>query len=96
VNHVWTWSGKYFGYIDNGNLWSAKGEHVGCVVDDEIFAANGKYIGEIHSDNRLITSKFKKDKEAGSFLPYSSRVGVVPCVDYVGYVMLAGYEDFEL
>lgn len=92
--NVWTWKGKYFGYIESGRLWTAAGQHVGNVRDDIIYGRNGNYLGEVRSDNRLITHRSKTSRRVSSFTPLSNRVGRVRSVGYVGYVMISGYEDF--
>ena len=63
---LWTWSGKYFGYLDGDDLWTCGGKHVGRLQDDGIYGPDGRYLGEIESDDRLITCKSKKALELGS------------------------------
>jgi hypothetical protein len=91
---VWTWGGEYFGYIDGENLWTHGGRHVGRLNGEEIYGADGKYLGEVKSENRLITAINKKSRPRASFTPFASRIGRVPSMNYVGYVMYVGYEDF--
>lgn len=91
---LWTWDGRCFGYRDGDDLWTHDGKHVGRFHSDEIYAPNGRYIGELRSGNRLITNKNKKSKRLSSFAPHGQRVGYAKYVDYVGYVMIAGYEEF--
>ena len=91
---LWTWGGRCFGYRDEDNLWTYDGKHVGRFVNNEVYAPNGAYLGEITDNNRLITDIAKKNRHSTSFTPDANRMGYVKYVDYVGYVMLLGYEDF--
>jgi hypothetical protein len=91
---LWKWGGEYFGYRDGDNLWTHDGRHVGRFRGDLIFGPNGRYLGELRNSNRLITNRSRSSRRGSSFTPYASRVGRVPYVNYVGYVMLAGYDDF--
>lgn len=92
---VWTWRGKYFGYIDGDQLRTYQGLHVGKVNDDlEIYGKDGKYLGEIRNENRLITRRNKLRKTKTRFIPRMKRVKRVKRVNKVGRVMVAGYEDF--
>lgn len=92
--HVWTWGGKYFGYIDGATLWTYKGKHIANLENTELYDRNGTYLGEILNENRLITCKAKKHLRKHGFTPYMNRMGTLPFVGYVGYVMYVGYEDF--
>ncbi|WP_341271538.1 4-fold beta flower protein, partial [Enterobacter hormaechei] len=40
---VWTWKGKYFGYISNNNLYTYRGKHVGKFSGDNVFDRYGIY-----------------------------------------------------
>jgi len=91
---LWTWGGRYFGYREGDDLWHHEGNHVGQFEGDEIFSADGRYLGEVRSGNRLIVNCSKKGRIGRSFSSRLSRVAVVPYVDYVGNIMVAGYEDF--
>ena len=91
---LFTWGGKCFGYREGDELWTHDGRHVGRFYGEEIYGPDGRYLGEIMNDSRLITNKGKKPWRQGSFASYCNRVGYVKCVDYVGNVMYAGYEDF--
>jgi hypothetical protein len=51
------------------------------------------YLGEVMSDNRLFSSRSKKDWVRGSFAPRTGG-SYGRYANYVGYVMYAGYEDF--
>jgi sporulation protein YlmC with PRC-barrel domain len=90
---LWTWGGVSFGYRDGDALWTHDGRHVGRLAGNEVFSADGRYLGEIHN-GRLITHSGKRSGRQAGFMPFANRVGDVNWVDYVGYVMLVGYEDF--
>lgn len=94
MKSLWTWSGKYFGYLEGDSLWTYNGKHVGQLQGKEIYGQDGRYLGEIENDERLITCNNKQSWRGYSFSPYAHRVAMVKYVDYVGYVMYAGYEDF--
>ena len=91
---LWTWGGTYFGYRDHDDLWTYDGRHVGQFHGSEVYGPDGRYLGEIMNSDRLITSTSKSIWRQGSFSPYARRAGQVPYLNYVGYVMYAGYEDF--
>lgn len=93
MEHVWTWSGKFFGYISNGRLFTQKGKCVGALDDEMIYGRDGKYIGEIRNNNRLITNKSRKNCR-GNSAPNLTAGSCSSYCDYTGYVMYAGYEDF--
>lgn len=88
-----TWSGTSFGYRDGDDLRTHNGNHVGRFVGDEVYGPDGLYLGELRSD-RLITRSSRKGTRRAGFTPFASVVGFVNHVDYVGSVMIAGYEDF--
>jgi hypothetical protein len=90
---LWTRVGMIFGYRDGGNLWTHDGKHVGKFYEDEVCGEDGAYLGEIRN-GRLITRTMKRSRHKSPFTPRGDRVGYVNRVDYVGYVMLAGFEDF--
>jgi hypothetical protein len=92
--NLWTWGGQYVGYRDGDELWTHRGKHVGHFHGDEVYGPDGRYLGEVKSNDRLITSRSKGIQRQSSFRPYADRVGTVPRVNYVGNVMLVGYEDF--
>ncbi len=93
MDWLWSWGGVSFGYRDGDNLWTHDGRHVGKFIGDEVHSPTGRYLGELR-DGRLITNTSKKGKTRSGFSPYVSRVGCVNKVDYVGYAMLVGHEDF--
>lgn len=88
-----TWGGRSFGYRDGDDLWTHDGKHVGRFRGDEVYGHNGSYLGELRG-GRLITNTSERSKISGSVPSLGNRVGHVQHVDYVGNVMLAGYEDF--
>jgi hypothetical protein len=91
---LWKWGGEFFGYQDGDGLWTHDGRHVGRFHGDLIFGPDGRYLGELRSNDRLITNRNNGVRRGSSFTPYGRRVGTVPYVGYVGYVMIAGYENF--
>lgn len=94
LNWLWTWSGKFFGYRNGDDLWTYDGKHVGRFRGDVIYNCHGHYLGEIKNDTRLIRRKNKSSSSSCSFTPKAKRMAYIKRVDYTGYVMLAGYEDF--
>jgi hypothetical protein len=93
VEWVWTWSGRCFGYRADDNLWTHDGRHVGRFDGDEVYGADGAYLGEVHGE-RLIRNRSKAGWRRSAFSPLTRRVAYVKYVDYAGYVMLAGFEEF--
>lgn len=91
---VWTWSGKFFGHIDEDNLWTYNGKHVGKLNGTEIYGPDGRYLGEATNNDRLITNNAKRSWRSYSFTPYARRAAFVPYTNYVGYVMYVGHQDF--
>ena len=73
MQHLWTLSGKYYGYLDGDNLWTQQGRHIGKLINDEIYAPNGHYMGEIADGNRLIANPRKETRRKASFPVLSSR-----------------------
>ena len=61
MENVWTWSGKYFGYISNGILFTHKGKSAGKLQNNNIFDRQGRYLGEVINKCRLRTHKKFKD-----------------------------------
>lgn len=93
MQHLWTWSGDYFGYRQDNQLWTSSGIHVGMIYDDEVYDHKGHYLGEI-LQGRLIRNSQKKYLRKYPSVRYGSRWPTVKCIDYVGYVMYSGWEDF--
>lgn len=93
MQSLWNWGGEFFGHRDGDDLWTHDGRHVGRFHEDDVYGSDGRYLGEMNN-GRLITHRTEKSKRRNSFAPQARRMGVVKSVNYVGYVMLAGYEDF--
>jgi hypothetical protein len=91
--YLWTWSGEFFGYREADELWTHDGRHVGRFSEDDVYGTDGSYLGEMRG-RRLIRKTAKEHKRRGGFTPKSSRVSSVPYANYVGNVMILGYEDF--
>ncbi|PKM77460.1 MAG: hypothetical protein CVU90_07555 [Firmicutes bacterium HGW-Firmicutes-15] len=91
---LWTWDGQCFGYRDHEDLWTYDGKHVGKISGTDIYDSKGDYLGEIINKERLITCKSKKHDRGYSFTPYANREGITKNIDYAGYAMYVGYEDF--
>lgn len=94
MTSVWTWGGEYFGKLEGDNLWTRDGKHVGKVRGEDIFGRDGRYLGQLKNGSRLITNKSRKSLRSHGFTPHANRVGHVRSANYVGNVMLVGYEDF--
>lgn len=90
---VWTWSGKYFGYINNSNLFTYSGKQVGKFYGTEVYGSDGRYLGELRDKNRLIHKIRKKFIMKSGFTPMAGTC-YAKYADYAGYAMPAGYEDF--
>lgn len=93
--NYWAWGGKYIGYRSGDYLYSKHGEPIGRFYGDELYDFSGHYIGEIRNRDRLIVNKSSKYKRKSSICKPCDSVGCSYC-DYVGYVMIAGYEDFSI
>src|SRR5579872_1662609 len=91
---VWTWGGTYFGHRYGGNLWTRDGRHVGRFYGDDVYGPDGRYLGELLRGHRLITDISKKLRRKPGFWPLGSLARQLPVANLVGYVMLAGHEDF--
>lgn len=93
MGSFWTWGGTYFGTLDGDNLWTHQGKHIGKLQGIEIFDLDGPYLGKIKNENRLITNLSKRSQRGTAFSPHANRIGQVPLVNYVGYIMYVGFED---
>lgn len=91
--NYWAWGGKYIGYRSGDYLYSRNGNPMGKFYGEELYNFSGDYIGEIRSNDRLIIRSSKKDKRKSTITRPSGRSGRSYC-DYIGYVMMVGYEDF--
>ena len=88
-----TWGGTSFGYKDeDGNLWTHDGKHVGKFREEIVFSPSGDYLGELR--NGKLIKKSNHNARSNTFAPRMTRVGYVNHIDHVGYVMIAGFEDF--
>lgn len=92
--NVWTWGGKYFGYVDGEDLWTYNGQNVGRIYNDRIFGPKGNYLGEIMKGDRLITHQERIARKGPRFTPAGKTVGRAKCVNYESYEMISGYQDF--
>lgn len=93
--NYWAWGGKYIGRRSGDYLYSPNGNPLGVFYGDELYDFSGKYLGEIKSENRIIVNQAHKHRQKPSHCKPCSRCGCSYC-DYVGYVMMAGYEDFRI
>ena len=93
MEKVWTWGGKYFGYFNGDSLYTYKGKHIGNRRNDRIFSLSGGYLGELRN-NRLISKSGGLPVRSTPTVGYADRAEIVKNADYVGSVMIAGYEDF--
>ena len=92
--NYWAWGGQYIGFREGDYLFSKKGKPIGVFYDEELFDFHGHYIGEIRND-RLIVSKSKKNRRIASYSKPCNRCGR-SYSNYVGNVMIMGYEDFSV
>lgn len=93
---VWTWSGRFFGWIDDDGLFARDGRHVGQIYRDTVYAENGHYLGEL-PDGRLITHLLRKETHRwyGFFANPELKKGVEEGIaEGAALPMLDGYEDF--
>jgi hypothetical protein len=96
MDAVWTWGGKYFGWIEQGGLFARDGRHVGEFRKENVFGENGNYLGELR-DGRLITSEIKKETHSSvGFWPNHNAEGAPASVpaDEAPRELSDGYEDF--
>ncbi len=92
MDYLWTWGGKFFGYRQGDLLYTAHGQCVGQFSGDEVYGTDGRYLGELRRD-RLITNISKRGW-SGPAAPNVHGGAIGGFVDYVGYVMYLGHEDF--
>ena len=93
--NYWSWGGNYIGYQVGDYLYSKEGKPVGFFLHGELYNFSGEYIGEIRNENRIIVNRGKKHKRSTASSKPCSRCGKAYC-NYVGYAMIAGYEDFAI
>lgn len=93
---IWTWTGRFFGWIDNGGLFARDGRHVGQIYRGVVYAESGHYLGELH-EGRLITNVLRKDTHRwyGFFAnPVPTKGSETGIMDDTALPMPDGYEDF--
>jgi hypothetical protein len=89
-----TWSGKFFGWIDDDGLFSRDGRHVGQLYRGIVYAESGHYLGELRED-RLITDVLRKDTHRWyGFFANPERITGHAVADGEPLAMPDGYEDF--
>lgn len=93
---LWTWSGKFFGYLEDDKLRTQDGRHIGRLYHEEIFGPNGVYLGEIKNESRLIRAVSKRGYRKSPFQPLPKTCAIVGYTAYCGNVMFSGYEDFPV
>lgn len=91
--NYWAWGGKYIGERSGDYLYSHTGKPLGHFSGEEIYDFEGKYIGEVRDEKYLIVDCMKKSKRGFSCCEPTAHCGS-SYMDYCGYVMYAGYEDF--
>lgn len=94
---VRTWSGKYFGWIDETGLFDRDGRHVGEFRKENIFSENGNYIGEVQ-DGRLLADEMKKlTHSSPGFWPnhHTSQGPATVPADEDPRPLPSGFVDFE-
>lgn len=89
--NFWAWGGKYIGFSEGRYLYFKDGDPIGYINGKEVFDFNGKYLCDI-MDGRLIVDQRKCIVRCAMAKP--CRMCGRSYVNYVGYVMLAGYQDF--
>lgn len=96
MTDLWTWSGRYFGYLDGGHLWSSDGRHVGRSVRDDIFDPDGNYLCQIAFSNRLRVAKADRLLRIDPFPRMADRPPRAPLSERMPYTAIGGYEDLPL
>ncbi len=91
---LWTWSGKFFGYLENDVLRTQDGRHVVRIYGDEIYGPNGVYIGELMNESNLIRALAKCGYRKPPFHPLPKKCAIIGYTAHCGYAMYSGYEDF--
>jgi hypothetical protein len=94
MDHLWTWSGKYFGCREGNDLWTYRGLHVGRFEGDDVYGTDGRYLGELMDESRLITNITKRSSYCSTLAPHEMRAGYAPHPGRPGYTPYAGYQDF--
>jgi len=89
-----TWSGKFFGWIDDDGLFARDGRHVGQIYRGIVYAESGHYLGELR-EGRLITDVLRKDTHRWyGFFANPERITGEPSSDEEPLAIPDGYEDF--
>ena len=94
MTDVWTWGGKYFGYLDGEDLWARDGRHIGRCRGNAIFDPDGSYLGEIAINNRLRAARADRHFRIDPFPRMDNRAPPIPLMDRMPYTLTGGYEDF--
>lgn len=95
MRFLWTWSGNFFGYRTNNSLITHAGRHIGKFYGNEIYDVKGRYLGEVKNESRLIYCISKRAYRKHPFTPAPQKCAIAIYASYCGYVMYAGYEDFN-
>ena len=69
---LWTWSGVYFGYLEDDELWDCDGTHVGKLMGDAFYTPKGDYLCSV-TDNRLRIDAARKGSKGIAFVPRDPR-----------------------
>jgi hypothetical protein len=97
VHWLWTWNGSCFGYRRGDSLYTYDGVEVGRFSGKEVYGPDGRYLGEVRStegsDDRLITSTYKKARMGATFVPAIERAQP-RAADCSVAPLYCGYEDF--
>ena len=93
VTDLWTWSGKYFGYLDGEDLWAHDGRHIGRCRRDDIFDPDGNYLCQIAFSNRLRVASADCLLRIDPFPRMDNRAPRTPLTDRMPYTSIGGYED---
>ncbi len=95
MQYMFTWSVRYFGFIQNNRLFTRDSHYVGWIEDNgSVWLADGEYAGEVVDENYILrqTSRTKPVSRVPRVTPVSP-VGPVPPVDRVGRIDRIGYVD---
>ncbi|MCX7749689.1 MAG: hypothetical protein N2645_22785 [Clostridia bacterium] len=90
---IWTWGGRFFGYLEGEYLWSYTGKNIGKISGNDVYNASGAYIGEI-CYHRLVTNLNKKSLGKTGYHNFDSKSPVPKAPDIPGYDLVDGFEDF--
>lgn len=93
IEHLWTWGGTFFGYLQDGNLRSYTGRHVGYLTGHTVFGLEGHYLGEI-VNGRLLVNDTRKALWSIPLPQLPKHAAISKLADLEGYGVYSGYEDF--